>query len=177
MRIRFISTVAAAIFGICQVVSPSHASTMTWHLLDVTFVGGGTATGSFDLDFAASTISNVSIDTSHAHYTDVGLVDVYATNLAFVVLSPDTATANYAIFLAFSSFLPSTGGTVPLIPLQGSISNSTEFNLQTGYRFDVSSGFVTATPLPAAFPLFATGIGALGLLGWRRKRRQLSAKS
>jgi len=27
------------------------------------------------------------------------------------------------------------------------------------------------TPLPAAFPLFATGLGALGLLGWRRKRK------
>ena len=29
----------------------------------------------------------------------------------------------------------------------------------------------TATPLPAALPLFATGIGGLGLLGWRRKRK------
>jgi hypothetical protein len=29
----------------------------------------------------------------------------------------------------------------------------------------------TATPLPAALPLFATGLGALGLLGWRRKRK------
>ncbi len=29
----------------------------------------------------------------------------------------------------------------------------------------------SATPLPAALPLFATGIGALGLLGWRRKRK------
>jgi hypothetical protein len=29
----------------------------------------------------------------------------------------------------------------------------------------------TETPLPAALPLFATGLGALGLLGWRRKRR------
>ena len=28
----------------------------------------------------------------------------------------------------------------------------------------------TATPLPAALPLFATGLGGLGLLGWRRKR-------
>jgi uncharacterized protein (TIGR03118 family) len=27
------------------------------------------------------------------------------------------------------------------------------------------------TPLPAALPLFATGIGGLGLLGWRRKRK------
>ncbi len=29
----------------------------------------------------------------------------------------------------------------------------------------------SATPLPAALPLFATGLGAMGLLGWRRKRR------
>jgi hypothetical protein len=30
----------------------------------------------------------------------------------------------------------------------------------------------SATPLPAALPLFATGLGALGLLGWRRKRKK-----
>jgi plastocyanin len=30
---------------------------------------------------------------------------------------------------------------------------------------------VTPTPLPAALPLFASGLGALGLLGWRRKRK------
>jgi hypothetical protein len=29
----------------------------------------------------------------------------------------------------------------------------------------------SVTPLPAALPLFATGIGAMGLLGWRRKRK------
>lgn len=32
----------------------------------------------------------------------------------------------------------------------------------------------TATPLPAALPLFATGLGTLGLLGWRRKRKQVA---
>jgi hypothetical protein len=26
-------------------------------------------------------------------------------------------------------------------------------------------------PLPGALPLFATGLGALALLGWRRKRK------
>jgi hypothetical protein len=29
----------------------------------------------------------------------------------------------------------------------------------------------TPTPLPPALPLFAAGLGALGLLGWRRKRK------
>jgi hypothetical protein len=31
--------------------------------------------------------------------------------------------------------------------------------------------FVSQTPLPAALPLFAGGLGALSLLGWRRKRK------
>jgi hypothetical protein len=33
------------------------------------------------------------------------------------------------------------------------------------------NGVWAETPLPAALPLFATGLGALGLLGWRRKRK------
>ena len=33
------------------------------------------------------------------------------------------------------------------------------------------STVVPSVPLPAALPLFATGLGALGLLGWRRKRK------
>jgi hypothetical protein len=36
--------------------------------------------------------------------------------------------------------------------------------------FTVLNGPIAATPLPAALPLFASGLGALGLLGWRRKR-------
>ena len=27
------------------------------------------------------------------------------------------------------------------------------------------------TPLPAALPLFATGLGEMGLFGWRKKRK------
>jgi hypothetical protein len=40
--------------------------------------------------------------------------------------------------------------------------------------YNVAEDFVVAfrtTPLPAALPLFVTGLGALGLLGWRRKRK------
>jgi hypothetical protein len=34
---------------------------------------------------------------------------------------------------------------------------------------------VPQVPLPGALPLFATGLGALGLLGWRRKRKNAAA--
>jgi len=30
---------------------------------------------------------------------------------------------------------------------------------------------ISETPLPATLPLFASGLGALGVLGWRRKRK------
>jgi hypothetical protein len=34
---------------------------------------------------------------------------------------------------------------------------------------------VSATPLPAALPLYATGLGALALLRWRKRRKGLAA--
>ena len=39
----------------------------------------------------------------------------------------------------------------------------------------LTSFTLTPTPLPAALPLFATGLGALGLFGWRRKQKGATA--
>ena len=38
-----------------------------------------------------------------------------------------------------------------------------------------SGASVSSVPLPGALPLFATGLGALGLLGWRRNRKAAAA--
>jgi hypothetical protein len=45
------------------------------------------------------------------------------------------------------------------------------FNANVVPNIDNTTISLVPTPLPAAFPLFATGIGGLGLLGWRRKRK------
>lgn len=37
------------------------------------------------------------------------------------------------------------------------------------------TGAIAAAPLPAALPLFASGLGALGLFGWWRKRKNAAA--
>lgn len=74
------------------------------------------------------------------------------------------------------SFIDSTNSAVALSSLAFFMDDS-----HTGLR-EASSGFVdsiivsdslstSAVPLPAALPLFATGLGAFGLLGWRRKRK------
>jgi hypothetical protein len=36
---------------------------------------------------------------------------------------------------------------------------------------------VSSTPLPAALPVFAAGLGAIGLLSWRRKRKNAAASA
>jgi len=63
-------------------------------------------------------------------------------------------------------------------------------SIWTGINTDGSGNFVTlvteggsgsiaggtsTTPLPATLPLFATGLGGLGLFGWRRKRKNGAA--
>jgi hypothetical protein len=58
----------------------------------------------------------------------------------------------------------------------GPIGSSLTFDLAPGFSTTnvVIGNLSLATsevPLPAALPLFASGLGALGLLGWRRKKK------
>jgi hypothetical protein len=67
----------------------------------------------------------------------------------------------------FPSILPSTidistSSFASFLGGPGTIDYSISINLPDG---------ATVTPLPAALPLFAAGLGALALLRWRRKRR------
>lgn len=57
-------------------------------------------------------------------------------------------------------------------------SNSVTFDLkglfvnpQSKLVIDLTLADQTAVPLPAALPLFAVGLGALGFMGWRKRRK------
>jgi hypothetical protein len=88
----------------------------------------------------------------------------------------------YSVQIAVTA---TTGDSI--LPSVGSTTQSAEASLDPhiytnipGLTLDISQGLdnvvgsaatPAGTPLPAALPLFATGLGAFGLLGWRRKKK------
>jgi hypothetical protein len=76
------------------------------------------------------------------------------------------------------AFVTANGGTTASAEaalLAGLLAGEAYLNIHTStFPGGEIRGFLV-TPLPGALPLFATGLGALGLLGWRRKRKQVAA--
>jgi hypothetical protein len=72
------------------------------------------------------------------------------------------------------------GGNELLIDLSANTSNfsfsmtGTQHELSSIQGFGGGNGSVSQAPLPAALPLFATGLGGIGLFAWWRKRRARS---
>jgi hypothetical protein len=57
--------------------------------------------------------------------------------------------------------------------VQNSLGSFTSYTFSIDAFSDANRGEnFGVVPLPSAIPLFATGLGALGLFGWRRKRKQ-----
>jgi hypothetical protein len=48
-------------------------------------------------------------------------------------------------------------------------------NNDQGENNNYQGNNLSQVPLPATLPLFASGLGALGLLGWRRKKKAQAA--
>jgi PEP-CTERM motif len=82
---------------------------------------------------------------------------------------------------SLSVFAPEAGGNFTNIFAQ---SSADYFNKIVLYDTGMTCCFETdnyaaraasAVPLPASLPLFASGLGVIGLLGWRRKRKAQAA--
>jgi hypothetical protein len=104
-----------------------------------------------------------------------GEVDDEATNV--VLIAPNPTVQNPVILTPNTNFnIKFSWDAVDNIK-----DKDVDFGLwQSGFFLDFTVGDsqfaqallrVNDTPLPPALPLFATGLGGLGLLGWRRKRK------
>jgi hypothetical protein len=111
-------------------------------------------------------------------FTESGTYDLLTDTIYQVALQ---VIANVAIRNAGASDPGSLGGSAgvlasldPIFQIASSVADP------SGYHFVFSDGIgnsaiVSATPLPAALPLFATAFGVLGLLGWRKRRHDACA--
>jgi len=103
----------------------------------------------------------------HANFDDT--ISSGQTLSGFKVLDTSQTLFTTAAWFAFS--LNQTGAS----PTTGCFDCNNGQNLNFPMTQSGFESTASATPLPAALPLFSTGLGALGLLGWRRKRRKAAA--
>jgi hypothetical protein len=118
---------------------------------------------------------NPSIPSGWGAGVSATVTDNLGDTTSFAVNTGDFAGPKHEIFgsVFFASVLPSTLGisTSGFASISGgpaTVDYSINISLPNG---------AYVTPLPAALPLFAAGLGALGLLGWRRKRKATSIPS
>lgn len=155
------SILAFALAALCMTVvfSPKATATpVTWYLDDVTFTGGGTASGQFTFDATTDTYSGISISTSGGSLPAITYTGDFSALSSALSLDATNNIAARFFFLGFASALTNGGGTVNLSGV------SFESNYQTT-RF--ASGEVTTTPEPASAALLGLGGGLLFL--WRRR--------
>jgi hypothetical protein len=116
--------------------------------------------------------------------TDVGFTMNGGGTLSGGTVIPETVSRGAAgdvIGFNFSTLVPllfSPGSTTFVLVIK---TNATEFTSGTVSEIDggvaasfaafAPNGVPEVTPVPTTLPLLATGLGALGLLGWRRKRK------
>jgi hypothetical protein len=192
-----VCTIVAASFGAPMT---SEAATLIY---DATLSGAaevpanastGTGAAIITIDDVASTMSVVmtfnglsaAVSASLIHCcAPVGINTIVATSLPGF---PATTAGTYFNTLDMTSlanytagFLTANGGTAAsafTALLTGLAADDAYINIHDSVfpGGEIRGQLVPAsTPLPAALPLFATGLGALGLLGWRRKRKALAA--
>jgi len=177
MKAKLLSVAVSLAF----VVTASSAYADIFNVLG-TFSDGGTLTGLLNLDASATPTAGSLVARSTLPINPPpGSVNA---TVSFGISSPDPnigpgfltlfGSPNYAS-PASRSRLDLTFNFTTI--LSGSISWPLECTVVGptvcvgGTTANIVSGSLTpvATPLPGALPLFATGLGALGLLAWRRK--------
>ena len=119
-----------------------------------------TITGDFTIDIEADTITGSQI-VLDGLFPEKGLYDHFsysADNGMNVFGGPG------GLFLTFQGVLDGHARSIADARFLD-FSNPPVIEMQT------LTGEVLPTPIPAALPLFATGLAGLGLIGWRRKRK------
>src|SRR3981081_2543027 len=133
-------------------------------------------TGSFDVDVTSGLFANASLHLVGEPWTNI-ISQGQVGN--FYDISIQTPIFNAGCSASHDgpgchdilNLLLSESPSMLLVDHGGSIVGGFADLRDAGFAITLVNGTVSATPLPAALPLFATGLGAMGLLGLWRKRK------
>ena len=116
-----------------------------------------------------------------ADFRDTGNASLGTVMLSSATNAPAVWGSNITAGAApnFQQFAGSLNSLTRSILFTVSSVNSSFTNTNDGYLdnafFELNPGSVSTVPVPAAMPLLAGGLGLMGILGWRRKRRAPTA--
>jgi hypothetical protein len=158
------------------------ANATTYNAFDVTgtftdrFRDTFALTGSFDVDATSGRIADASLRLVGEPWTNI---ISQGTAGAFYDLSIQTPIFNVGCSPSHDgpgchdilNLVLSASPSMLLADHGGSIVGGFAELRDAGFPITLVNGTVSATPVPAALPLFATGLAVMGLLGWRRKRK------
>jgi hypothetical protein len=172
-----------ALFGVSQ----ASAASITYDLSPLTIGSFSLTGGSITTDGTIGTLASTDIT-------------VWSVTITGGSPSPDTVTGTtpYGAFTSATSGLTASSTTLKFdlsptvdttnfvlstndengvgydyMTIALCVSADCQYSTETSTAFVIAS--VAATPLPGALPLFAGGLGMMGLLGWRRKRKSAAA--
>ena len=161
------STVVGITIPIWITVGGGTLQSFDWAITSLRF--GGTVEGS------GTATSFTSVDVSSP---TTGFNGVYSVTLE--TISTTLSLGNGYHWLQLSNAKATGGGDVLWDSANINSGNGQQnYEGTFGYNTNFTQTFQIlgpggVTPVPAALPLFATGLGALGLLGWRRKRKMVA---
>jgi hypothetical protein len=162
---------AAIVISSCLVgVSPAKALTFNFSFFDV-LTGGSVINASGILDTAPAG-PNYLITSISGTYNSNNITSLYGVN-GFQGNDNILHTSGPLLSLAGFSFAVGAASINVYYDAAGQFITAGNYGSYNNNNVDTIIRFsVTETPLPAALPLFATGLGLMGLLGWRRQRKQ-----
>jgi hypothetical protein len=193
MKTKLLGVVA----GLAFLATASAADADTFYDFSVsgTFSDGGILTGSLTLDSSGTPLrGSLFVSGALLISNPPGANFVASTGFAVFPGGPDDPNVGPGFLTEIGTPLYGTEGHTRInltfnvtailsggiVPLSGDISwpeacTETLINYCIGGGASLRNGSLTliaiVTPIPSALPLFATGLSALGLLGWHRKRK------